>query len=91
MNLFVGASSYFPEPDEHIVFAYFTLAMFSEYETCGGGHHDDITVQITVRNMVENVEFEESSHSFPTKFNTSLIDMMGELQDNSHFRLVIYY
>ena len=64
--------------------------MFSEYETCGGGHYDDITVKITVRNMVENVEFEESSYSLESKFNTSLIDMMAELRDKngSNFRYV---
>ena len=64
--------------------------MFGEFPTCGNGSHNDIMVNITVRNNVENVQFEERSYSLQTNFNTSLIDAMGELQhsNTSDFRLV---
>ena len=66
------------------------MANFGEFPTCGGGNHNDITVNITVRNNVENVQFEERSYSLQTMFNTSLIDIMGQLQNNSDFRFEMF-
>jgi hypothetical protein len=62
--------------------------MFNILESCDGGStHDSINVQISVQNAIGDMDFVNSSYNIESKMNTSLINIMKELnKTNNNFR-----